>query len=78
MSSFPSLSTLPPGLHAPAAGWSGARPAPDAGRSQADAAEVFGFNGSADVARALTVPPARGDGVAQLEARFLACLFQRG
>lgn len=77
MSSFPSLSTLPPGLNAPAAGWGGARPAQDAARGGADAAQVFGFNGTADAARALTVPPSRGEGAAQLEARFLACLFQR-
>ena len=76
MSSFPPLSTLPSGLQAPAAaGW--ARPA-QGGGSGADAAEVFGFNGTQDAARVLSVPPSRGESAAQLEARFLGCLFERG
>lgn len=77
MSTFPSLSSLPPGLHAPAAGWDRARPASDGGTPASDAAQLFGFVGDHQAARLLGVPPASGDGAAQLEARFLACLFQR-
>lgn len=79
MSSFPSLSSLPPGLHVPAAGgWDRARPA-SGGVAQADggAAQVFGFVGDRQAARLLTVPPASGDNAAALESRFLHCLFER-
>ena len=79
MSSFPSLTSLPPGLNVPAAGWARghagtntASLAPDG-----DAAGIFGFNGSSQAARVLSVPPASGDGAAQLEARFLDCLLER-
>lgn len=77
MSTFPPLSSLPPGLQVPAAGWDRARPAGDAGGRApvADAAQVFGFNGASQAARVLSVPPPSGDGAARLEARFLACLF---
>ena len=81
MSSVPPLSSLPSGLQPPAAGWGGAEVAARAGgpgATAADAAKVFGFDGGADAARVLTVPAARGDSAAQLEARFLACLFTRG
>ncbi len=79
MSTFPPLSSLPPGLHVPAAGWDRARLAGDAGGRApgGDAAQVFGFNGPSQAARVLSVPPSSGDGAAQLEARFLACLFER-
>ena len=77
MSAFPPLSSLPPGLHVPAGGWDRARPASDGSTpSTGNAAETFGFVGDRQAARALTVPPSSGDGAAQLEARFLACLFQ--
>ena len=76
MSAFPPLSSLPPGLHTPAAGWDRARPASDGAGTPGDAAQQFGFLGDQQAARALTVPPASGQGAAQLEARFLACLFQ--
>jgi hypothetical protein len=42
-----------------------------------DAADIFGFNGSTQAARVLSLPPVSGDGAAQLEARFLDCLFDR-
>ena len=76
MSSFPPLSSLPPGLHVPAAGWDRARPASDGAAAAGDAAQLFGFVGDRQAARLLTVPPASGDNAAQLEARFLDCLFQ--
>lgn len=76
MSSFPPLSSLPPGLHAPTAGWDRARPAADGVAPAGDAAQLFGFVGDRQAARLLTVPPPSGDGAAQLEARFLGCLFQ--
>ena len=78
MSSFPPLSSLPPGLHVPAAGWDRARPASDGAvaTSSGDAALVFGFAGNSQAARQLGVPPNSGDGAARLEARFLDCLFQ--
>lgn len=77
MSSFPPLSSLPPGLHAPAAGWDRARPASDGTTAPTgNAAEAFGFVGDHQAARLLTVPPSSGEGAAQLEARFLGCLFQ--
>ncbi len=76
MSSFPPLSSLPSGLHAPAAGWDRARPASDGTGSAGDAAQQFGFLGDQQAARSLTVPANSGQGAAQLEARFLACLFQ--
>ena len=76
MSTFPPLSSLPPGLHAPTAGWDHARPASGGTASTGDAAQQFGFVGDQQAARALTVPPSSGEGATQLEARFLACLFQ--
>ena len=77
MSTFPPLSSLPPGLHVPATGWDRARPASGGAASTGDAAQQFGFVGDRQAARLLTVPPASGDNAAQLEARFLNCLFQR-
>ena len=76
MSTFPPLSSLPPGLHAPTAGWDHARPASGGTASTGDAAQQFGFLGDQQAARSLTVPANSGQGAAQLEARFLACLFQ--
>ncbi|QTD45492.1 hypothetical protein [Ottowia testudinis] len=78
MSSFPSLSSLPPGLHVPAAGWDRARPASDgaAPGGSGDAAQVFGFAGDRQAARLLGVPAHSGDGAARLEQRFLDCLFK--
>ncbi|MDR2154951.1 MAG: hypothetical protein LBE78_07990 [Burkholderiaceae bacterium] len=77
MSAFVPLSSLPSDLSVPG-GWGGARAAETsestAGR---DTADVFGFNGLgfSQAARVLSVPSASGDGPAQLEARFLNCLF---
>ena len=76
MSSFPPLSSLPTGVYAPAAGWDRARPASDGTALAGDAARQFGFLGDQQAARLLTVPPSSGQGAAQLEARFLGCLFQ--
>ena len=76
MSAFPPLSSLPPGLGVPAG--VGAQAAAAARPALERADEVFGFSGSDEAARALSVPPSRGDGAAQLEARFLDCLFVRG
>lgn len=76
MSAFPPLSSLPSGLHTPAAGWDRARPASDGTATAGNAAEVFGFQGDHQAARVLTVPPSSGEGATQLEARFLSCLFQ--
>lgn len=76
MSSFPPLSSLPPGLHAPSGGWDRARPASDGTAGTGDAAQQFGFLGDQQAARLLTVPPSSGQGAAQLQARFLGCLFQ--
>ncbi|MDO5626334.1 MAG: hypothetical protein Q4G71_16815 [Pseudomonadota bacterium] len=74
MSSFAPLTSLPVGLPPVAGGWAGARPAAVAG----NVAEAFGFTGSgAQDARLLTVPSASGDSASQLQARFLACLFER-
>jgi hypothetical protein len=79
MSSFPSLTSLPPGLSAPQAGWVRGPAATNTAShaSGGDAADIFGFNGSSQAARMLSVPSASGDGAAQLEARFLDCLFER-
>ena len=77
MATFPPLSSLPPGLHVPAAGWDRARPASDGAAPAGDAAQLFGFVGDQQAARGITVPPPSGDNAAQLEARFLSCLFQR-
>lgn len=77
MSSFAPLTSLPTGLATPAAGWDRARPASGGPASTGDAAQQFGFVGDRQAARLLTVPPASGDNAAQLEARFLNCLFQR-
>ena len=76
MSTFPPLSSLPTGLHTPAAGWDRARPASDGAGATGDAAQQFGFLGDQQAARSLTVLANSGQGAAQLEARFLACLFQ--
>ena len=78
MSAFPPLSTLPAGLHG-VVGWDGARPAAAGARggAQGDAAQAFGFTGNDQAARVLSVPPGRGDSAAQLESRFLSCLFER-
>lgn len=77
MSTFPPLSSLPSGLHAPAAGWDRARPASDgAVPGMGDAAHTFGFVGDGQAARQLGVPPSSGDGAARLEARFLDCLLK--
>jgi hypothetical protein len=63
----------------PAAGWNrssaAANPASQA-LNGGDAADTFGFNGSSQAARVLSVPPASGDGATQLEARFLDSLFE--
>ncbi len=78
MSTFPPLSSLPPGLHVPATGGDRARPASGGAAPSGDAAQLFGFVGDHQAARLLTVPPSSGDSAAQLEARFLDHLFQRG
>jgi len=79
VSAFLSLPSLPAGL-VPAAGWGRGQTATNTASHAlggGDAADVFGFNGSSQAARTLSVPPASGDGAAQLEARFLDCLFER-
>jgi hypothetical protein len=43
----------------------------------AESATLFGFMGSYNEARVLSVPPASGDNPAQLQARFVDCLFTR-
>ena len=50
------------------------RPALDNG----DTARLFGYTGSDAVARTLSVPPFSGDTAAQLQSRFIDCLFTRG
>ena len=50
------------------------RPALDNG----DTARLFGSTGSDAVARTFSVPPCRGDTPAQLQSRFIDCLFTRG
>lgn|GEM_PF-3999458 len=79
MTSFPSLTSLPSGLNTSVAGWNRSSAATSTA-SQAlngdEAADAFGFNGSSQAARVLSVPPASGDGAAQLEARFLDSLFE--
>ena len=50
------------------------RPALDDG----DTAHLFGYTGSDAVARTLSVPPFSGDTPAQLQSRFIDCLFTRG
>jgi len=79
MSSFPSLTSLPSGLSVPGAGWDRGRASTNTASHAlgGDAADVFGFNGANQAARVLSVPSASGDGAAQLEARFLDCLFER-
>jgi len=79
MSSFPSLTSLPSGLNVPAADWARGYAATNTASlvPDGDAADLFGFNGSNQAARALSVPPASGDGAPQLEARFLDCLLDR-
>lgn len=80
MSSFSSLTSLSSGLSVPVAGWNRSPAANVANQalSDSDAADVFGFNGSSQAARMLSVPPASGDGAAQLQARFLDSLFEGG
>jgi len=43
-----------------------------------DTARLFGYTGSDAVARTLSVPPFSGDTPAQLQSRFIDCLFTRG
>ena len=50
------------------------RPALDNG----DTARLFGYTGSDAIARTLSVPPFSGDTPAQLQSRFIDCLFARG
>jgi hypothetical protein len=50
------------------------RPALDNG----DTARLFGYTGSDAVARTLAVPTFSGDTPAQLQSRFIDCLFTRG
>jgi hypothetical protein len=50
------------------------RPALDNG----DTARLFGYTGGDAVARTLSVPPFCGDTPAQLQSRFIDCLFTRG
>ncbi|MCL1961425.1 MAG: hypothetical protein FWG56_06575 [Desulfovibrionaceae bacterium] len=59
----------------PVAAWDRSLAATSAA-SGGNAADVFGFNGSSQAARVLSVPPASGDGAAQLQARFLDSLFE--
>jgi hypothetical protein len=42
-----------------------------------DSASLFGFTGAHSEARVLSVPPTSGDSPAQLQARFVDCLFTR-
>jgi len=72
-----SYSSVFPSLQAgigSAAGWP-----PRVGRGgpgAADAAARFGFHAEAGAARVLSVPPSSGESVAQMQARFVACLFE--
>lgn len=68
LSSLAGLAGLAPRADAP-------RPALD---SSTDTARLFGYTGSDAAARALSVPSNRGDTPAQLQARFIDCLFTRG
>jgi hypothetical protein len=79
MSSFLPLTSLPPGLNAPAAGWDRGYAVTNTAALEpaGDAADIFGFNGSSQAARVLSLPPGSGDSAAQLEARFLDCLFEQ-
>lgn len=73
-----SYSSVFPSLQAgigSAAGWpssGGVRREPGA----ADAAARFGFHAEAGAARVLSAPPSSGESVAQMQARFVACLFE--
>ena len=72
-----SYSSVFPSLQAgigSAAGWpsSGVRREP----GTADAAARFGFHAEAGAARVLSAPPSSGESVAQMQARFVACLFE--
>lgn len=63
------------------AGLAGVAPrtdAPPPALDTGDLARVFGYTGNDGVARALSVPPFSGDTPAQLQARFIDCLFIRG
>jgi hypothetical protein len=42
-----------------------------------DSASLFGFTGSHNEARVLSVPSSSGDSPVQLQARFIDCLFTR-
>ncbi|MDR2156148.1 MAG: hypothetical protein LBE78_14180 [Burkholderiaceae bacterium] len=78
VNAFLPLSSLPSGLNAPSAHWKHVHAAANtAGSAPNDdaAAGMFGFNGPSQAARVLSVPSASGNGAAQLEARFLNCLF---
>jgi hypothetical protein len=79
VSTFPSLTSLPAGLNTPVAGWDSSSAATNTASpalSGGDAADAFGFNGSSQAARVLSVPPASGDSAAQLQTRFLDSLFE--
>ncbi|ODS51238.1 MAG: hypothetical protein ABS37_22955 [Acidovorax sp. SCN 65-108] len=63
------------------AGLAGLAPRTDAlrpARDNGDTARLFGYTGSDAVARTLSVPPFSGDTPAQLQSRFIDCLFTRG
>jgi hypothetical protein len=63
------------------AGLAGLAPRTDALRpalDDGDTARLFGYTGSDAVARTLSVPPFSGDTPAQLQSRFIDCLFIRG
>ena len=80
MNPFPTLTTLPAGLTSAvgkAGNTRGGAPAAPLA-SSANAAELFGFAGESQAAHRLGVPQRSGASAAQLEARFLDCLFQRG
>jgi hypothetical protein len=79
VSYFPSLTLLPPGLNTLGAGWSSAAAnLASPVLSGDEAADAFGFNGSNQAARVLSVPSASGDDAAQLAARFIDSLFEGG
>jgi hypothetical protein len=63
------------------AGFPGAAPrGPEQGRPAldlSDSANLFGFTGTGSEARVLSVPLSSGDSAAQLQARFIDCLFSR-
>ena len=62
-------------------GLAGLAPRTDALRpslENGDTARLFGYTGSEAVARTFSVPPFSGDTPAQLQSRFIDCLFTRG